>query len=144
MTDGTDGAQNIAGWIAGGAIAGWALATIALVLAAIVGLAIVVGFGLGEGAGVPVYSAAIAGGALLYAVLLRLGIAHARLRGPIPWVIWPALAAFPLLWALLAALYTPRGIVEPLVSYVACAGLVAGWAAATWDKTRGERGVVRA
>lgn len=121
------GGLRLALWGVGGAIAGFVLATAMILLVAVVGMAAVIGFGYDQSIGAPIYVALFIFGIVGYALIVRFAIRRLGRKNPVPWIVWPALAAFPLAWTALSLSSTWKGLISPSVSLLAGLGLVLAW-----------------
>lgn len=118
---------GLAIWGIGGAIAGFVLASVMIFLVGLVGMAIIIGLGYDQTIGAPIYVALFIFGIIAYALIVRFGIRRLGRRNPVPWIVWPALAAFPLVWTALSVSSTWRGMISPAVSLLAGLGLLLAW-----------------
>lgn len=121
------GAAGLAMWGIGGALAGFALPTAMVFLVGVIGMAIIIGLGYDQTIGGPIYAALFIFGIIAYALIVRYGIKRLGRRRPVPWIVWPALAAFPLAWTVLSLWSSWRGMISPSVSVLAGLGLLLAW-----------------
>lgn len=129
-------AIGLAMWGIGGAVVGFALPSAMIFFVGLAGMAVIIGLGYDQTIGAPIYVALFIFGIIAYALIVRFGIRRLGRRHPVPWVVWPALAAFPLAWTALSLTSAWRGMLSPAVSVLAGLGLLLAWLSIRVDRTR--------
>lgn len=99
------------------------------VLAAVAGAAMMViwALDLTRGPGTGVYIAACVCGAVTYWAMLHGAVRALRRLVEVPWAVWPALLAWPVIWIGVAVLADPRGVLEPAPALLGAAGVLLAW-----------------
>lgn len=122
------------GWAAGAAVVGFMLVSIFIMLLAVLGMVVVIGLGYDQTFGAPAYAGMFILAIIGYALVVRFGVRQIQLRRDVPWVIWPGLAAFPVIWAVFSTLTMWRGMMSPAVSVLGGLGLLLAWLLVRVDK----------
>lgn len=126
-------------WFLGAVVVGGVVPWVLVLLAIGAGMFVVAAMGFGEAWGVPTYLVLMALAALVYTGMIYGAIRLIRSRAEVPWLVWPALMAAPLVGLVLASpLADPRDVlanptVVPAVLGIAIAFVALG--KRRWDRS---------
>jgi len=117
-------------WVAAAAAAGAVLPWVPVLFAIGSGMLVVAALGLGEYWGVAVYVALLGVASLVYAGVVYAAIRMIGARMEVPWSIWPALLAAPVISLVLTAPFAdPRGVLEAPTAVPALLGVAVAFVA---------------
>ena len=113
-------------WAAGSALASMGVLDVIAAIGIGAGMAVVVGLDLGPTPGIAVYLMALVSVALAFAAFVHFGLALAETVTPVPSIVWPAMALFPMA-LVVADLFDREDVYEPMLGILALIGLGIAW-----------------
>jgi len=126
-TSATGGFAAQVAWAIGASTASTVVSNVVLMAVGGLGMFVVMGLRLDRAVGIPVYLAALALGAVGYGAIVHGGLVRAGRRTSVPWIVWPALAAWPVTWILVSVFADPAGVLEPTPAVIAAIGTLGAW-----------------
>lgn len=113
-------------WVAGSALASMGVLDVIAAVGIGAGMVVVIGLDLGPTPGIAVYLTALVSVVLAFAAFVHFGLALVGRVTPVPAIVWPAMAIFPVA-LVLAELFDSADVYEPLIGIMALISLAVAW-----------------
>lgn len=114
-------------WVIGASAFGTVVPNLVLAVTVGVAMTVIWALDLTRGPGTGVYIVACVCDVLVYWGMLHGAVRALGRLAEVPWVVWPALLAWPAIWTAVSVLADPRGVLEPASALLGAVGVLLAW-----------------